>query len=288
MASISSIHPRLTQQPRGGPSAPPADHEGRGGHGEQHDQPAHLRRRRLGHPPEAEVGEPVARPGVEGVDPAVRHDPGGAQQPHRAERDPHDRERAAVDGRGGPGPPPAGRRLASSPHAKQSKAPLTLLEHSPSRTGDPRDHRFPRRLAAVVLCGSLVGLAACSDDDDADAGSEDHHRGRVRGALGGRGAGRRHHLRRPGRRGLRRDHRVGRRAAVRRRGVHRRPDGGHPPGGQGRLARRPRGVRTHRGVPLLRRPDRQPRGRAGGPDQRLAPRRGVHRLRRGRRRPPAS
>ena len=44
----------------------------------------------------------------------------------------------------------------------------------------------------------------------------------------------------------------------------------------GRVALRP-----DRGLPLLRRPDRQPRGRARGPDQRLAARRGLHRLRRG-------
>ena len=48
------------------------------------------------------------------------------------------------------------------------------------------------------------------------------------------------------------------------------------------MARRPRPVRPDRGVPLLRRPDRQPRRRARGPDQRLAARRGLRRLRRGR------
>ena len=55
-----------------------------------------------------------------------------------------------------------------------------------------------------------------------------------------------------------------------------------------RVARRPRRLRPDRGVPLLRRPDRQPRRRARGPDQRLADGRGLRRLRRGRRRRPAS
>ncbi len=53
--------------------------------------------------------------------------------------------------------------------------------------------------------------------------------------------------------------------------------------GQGRVARCPRRLRPDRGVPLLRRPDRQPRQRARGSDQRLADGRGLRRLRRGRR-----
>ena len=60
------------------------------------------------------------------------------------------------------------------------------------------------------------------------------------------------------------------------------PTEADPRGRQAGLARRPRRLRPDRGVPLLRRPDRQPRRRARGPDQRLADGRGLHRLRRGR------
>ena len=139
--------------------------------------------------------------------------------------------------------------------------------------------------------GSLVGAAACSDDDDGDDGSDGRppRRRAPRRALA---------TTRPSAAATTyadlvvaaydATHRVGRRAADRHRGLRRRPHRGDPPGGQGGLARRPRALRTHRGLPLLRRPDRQPRRRAGGPDQRLAPRRGLHRLRRGRRRRPAS
>ena len=61
------------------------------------------------------------------------------------------------------------------------------------------------------------------------------------------------------------------------------PTDADPRGGEGRLARRPRRLRTDRGVPLLRRPDRRRGDGPGGSDQRLAARRGLHRLRRGRR-----
>ena len=81
-----------------------------------------------------------------------------------------------------------------------------------------------------------------------------------------------------------RRHHRGRGPAGRARRLRRRPHRGHPRRGQAGVARRPRAVRAHRGLPLLRRPDRQPRRRARGPDQRLAARRGLHRLRRGRRR----
>ena len=67
-------------------------------------------------------------------------------------------------------------------------------------------------------------------------------------------------------------------------GNPRRSDRRNAGGGQAGVAGGPRRLRAHRGVPLLRRADRQRDGRAGGSDQRLAARRGLHRLRRGRRR----
>ena len=50
--------------------------------------------------------------------------------------------------------------------------------------------------------------------------------------------------------------------------------------GEAGLAHGPRRLPPDRGVPLLRRPDRQPEGRARGPDQRVADGRGLRRLRR--------
>ena len=82
--------------------------------------------------------------------------------------------------------------------------------------------------------------------------------------------------------------RVGHRDADRDRRLPRRPDRRDARRGQAGVAHRSRRLRPDRGVPLLRRPDRQPRRRSRGPDQRLADGRGVRRLRRGRCRRPAS
>ena len=107
-------------------------------------------------------------------------------------------------------------------------------------------------------------------------------RGRRRREGGERGReGRRHDVRRPRARRVRRVDRSAEAHAARHRRVHRAAERGDARGGAQGVAERARRLRRDRAVSLLRRADRRSRGRAGGPDQRLADGRGLRRLRRG-------
>jgi hypothetical protein len=75
------------QHGAGRPGPPPEGERHRRHRHGRHDA-RHHRGRGLGHPAEAEVGEPVGRAGVELVDPAVAQDPHRAQQPDHPDHDP--------------------------------------------------------------------------------------------------------------------------------------------------------------------------------------------------------